>query len=110
MELSIEVTEDPRATIVAVGGELDLHTAPDLQVALTALDESGVIVVDLTGVSFLDSTGLGVFVNALARAQDRQARLLLVADNPRVARIFAITGLGDVLPLHATRESALLEA
>jgi len=103
----IEVTEDPRATIVAVGGELDLHTAPSLQAALTALDSSGCILVDLTGVTFLDSTGLGVFVGALARAEDRQARLLLVANSPRIAKVFAITGLDAVLPLHPSRDEAL---
>ncbi len=107
MDLTIDVHEEPSATVVAVGGELDVHTAPSLQAALGALDSSGRIVVDLTGVSFIDSTGLSVFVNALADARERQASLAVVASAPRVVKVFTLTGLDSALALHPTLAEAL---
>ena len=107
MDLTIEVHEEPSATVVTVGGELDVHTAPSLQAALSALDSSGRIVVDLTAVSFLDSTGLSVFVNALAEARGREASLAVVASAPRVVKVFTLTGLDSALSLHATLAEAL---
>jgi anti-anti-sigma factor len=105
VDLTIDVHEEPSATVVTVGGELDVHTAPSLQAALAALDSSGRIVVDLTGVGFLDSTGLSVFVNALADA--RQATLAVVANAPRVVKVFTLTGLDSALSLHSTLVEAL---
>ncbi len=107
MDLTIGVHEEPSATVVTVGGELDVHTAPSLQAALAALDSSGRIVVDLTDVSFLDSTGLSVFVNALADARERQATLAVVASAPRVVKVFTLTGLDSALSLHPTLSEAL---
>lgn len=107
VELSIAVHEEPSATVVTVGGELDVHTAPTLQAALATLDSSGRIVVDLTDVSFLDSTGLSVFVNALADARERQAALAVVASAPRVVKVFTLTGLDAALSLHPTLAEAL---
>ena len=107
MELTIDVHEEPSATVVTVGGELDVHTAPTLQAALAALDASGRIVVDLSAVTFLDSTGLSVFVNALADAREREASLAVVASAPRVVKVFTLTGLDGALSLHATLAEAL---
>ncbi len=107
MDLTIDVHEEPSATVVTVGGELDVHTAPSLQAALAALDSSGRIVVDLTGVGFLDSTGLSVFVNALADARERQATLAGVANAPRVVKAFPLAGLDSALSLHSTLVEAL---
>jgi len=107
VDLTIDVHEEPSATVVTVGGELDVHTAPSLQAALAALDSSGRIIVDLTGVSFLDSTGLSVFVNALVDARERQATLVVVASAPRVVKVFTLTGLDSALSLHSTLDEAL---
>lgn len=107
MDLTIDVHEEPAATVVTVGGELDVHTAPSLQATLSSLDSSGRIVVDLTEVSFLDSTGLSVFVNALADARERQASLAVVASAPRVVKVFTLTGLDSALSLHPTLDEAL---
>ena len=107
MDLTIDVHEEPSATVVTVGGELDVHTAPSLQAALGALDTSGRIVVDLTAVSFLDSTGLSVFVNALSDAREREATLAVVANAPRVVKVFTLTGLDAALSLFPTLAEAL---
>jgi anti-sigma B factor antagonist len=94
--------------VVAAGGELDLYTSERLQEKLAdALEQGGRrILVDLTGVSFMDSSALGVLVNAAKALRCSGGRLVLVADDPRVTRVFEITGLGQVFRI----ESSLPEA
>ena len=98
------------ATVVEVAGELDLHSAPQLRAELARAIESGApprIVVDLGGVTFLDSTGVGVLVGALKRAREAGGKLHFCNAQPRVNRVFEITGLLGALPLFSTREDAL---
>jgi anti-sigma B factor antagonist len=99
------------AQVVTVTGEVDLHTAPALRASLeravaAASPDRPDVVVDLTGVSFLDSTGLGEIVGAHKALQAAQGRLHLVAGNDRVRRLVAITGLDGVLPVHPDRATA----
>jgi anti-sigma B factor antagonist len=99
-----------RAQVVAVTGEVDLHTAPVLRAALepvvaAAGPDRPDVVVDLTGVAFLDSTGLGEIVGAHKALQASQGRLHLVTGNDRVRRLVAITGLDGVLEVHPDRAS-----
>jgi anti-sigma B factor antagonist len=63
--------------------------------------------VDLSGVTFLDSTGLGVLLNALRQITLRHGRLVLVCPTERVLRPFEIAGLVGHLPIFASREEAL---
>ena len=98
------------ATVVEVAGELDLHSAPQLRAELTRAIESSApprVIVDLSGVTFLDSTGVGVLVGALKRAREADGKLHFCNPQPRVCRVFEITGLVGVLPLFSTREAAL---
>lgn len=97
--------------LVEVAGELDLHSAPQLRAELgRAIEDKEVesprIVVDLAGVTFLDSTGVGVLVGALKRAREAQGALHFCGAQPRVRRVFEITGLIGALPLFATRDEA----
>ena len=97
-------------SVVEVAGELDLHSAPQLRAELMrALDVSPAahLVLDLSGVNFLDSTGVGVLVGALKRAREAGGDLYLCGAQKRVLRVFEITGLVGALPLFATREAAL---
>src|SRR5689334_14227946 len=73
-------------TVVAVHGELDLHAADELRVALGSNGRR--TVVDLVGTTFIDSTALGVIAGA-ARTGD----VTVVASDPRIVRIFQLTGL-----------------
>ena len=98
------------ATVVEVAGELDLHSAPQLRAELGRAIESGGaphVVVDLAGVTFLDSTGVGVLVGALKRARQADGSLHFCGAQPRVRRVFEITGLIGVIPLFVTRSEAL---
>src|SRR5262245_25749191 len=94
--------------VVAAGGELDLYTSIRLREKLAdAFDQGGRrILVDLTGVSFMDSTALGVLVDAAKALRSSDGQLVLVAADPRVTRVFEITGLERVFRI----ESSLPEA
>jgi anti-sigma B factor antagonist len=96
--------------LVGASGEIDAHTAPRLRERIHGvLAEAGVehLVIDLSGVTFLDSSALGVLVGALKRMNERDGRLDIVVPSSHVRRIFEITALDRVLALHETRASAL---
>jgi anti-sigma B factor antagonist len=81
--------------IVSIGGEVDMHTAPRLDEEIAAAMESGArrVVVDLAGTSFIDSTVVGVLLRAHQRLNGQDGQLVLVADDPRILRVFQLTGL-----------------
>lgn len=87
--------------VVSVGGEVDLETASQLaEHALDALHQvSPHIVLDITGVTFMDSTGLKVLVTIERRAQLAGGSFVLVGASPPVRRILALTGLDQVFSL-----------
>lgn len=95
-------------TVVTVEGELDVHTAPQLSAALEGVYGVGrSVVIDLSGVPFMDSTGLSVFVTALKRTKEANGRLGLVVTEPAVLKVFTITGLDTVLAVHESNAAAL---
>ena len=81
--------------IVSLGGEIDAHTAPRLDDELAAALATGAtrVVVDLAGTSFIDSTVVGVLLRADERLNGHEGRLVLVSDDPRILRVFELTGL-----------------
>jgi anti-sigma B factor antagonist len=95
--------------VVAAGGELDLYTSERLREKLAdALGLGGRrILVDLTGVSFMDSTALGVLVEAAKALKSSGGQLVLVADDPRVTRVIEITGLGRVFRVEPSLQEAV---
>jgi anti-sigma B factor antagonist len=97
-----------KATIVEVGGELEMHSAPLLRQELAAACEGSrpSVLVDLSSLSFIDSTGIGVLVGALKRARENKGSLVLVCPVERIRRVFEITGLLHALPLYETRTQA----
>ena len=95
--------------VVAVAGELDMYTAPRLeQEMFDALDNGhGRIIIDLSGCEFIDSTALGILLEANRRLGDQQDRLVLVAADRNVVKAFEITGLDRTFAILPTRASAL---
>ena len=93
--LELIVSEHDGETVVRAAGELDVNTAPELREQLARLVSEGArrIVVDLTDVSFVDSTALSVLVSALKRLRQADGDLELASPNPSVRRVFEITGL-----------------
>lgn len=94
--------------VVAVSGEVDMLTAPQLRAAvLPHLDANGTLVLDLSGVSFLGSAGLAVLVEASQHAQRRGSQFRVVAVERAVTRPLAATGLGEVFSVFESVEQAL---
>ena len=93
MDLSLSTRTEGDRTVVEVGGEIDVYTAPRLREQLVDLVADGKyhLVVDMERVDFLDSTGLGVLVGA----------------QERILKIFRITGLTKVFPIHDSVEDAV---
>ena len=107
----VEQREDGRARVVAVAGEVDVHTAPLLATALEqAVAKGGSVVVDCSAVPFMDSTGLSVFVAARNQAEALGSSLGVVVSEPAVRKVFAITGLDGVIAVHETLDAALAGA
>jgi anti-sigma B factor antagonist len=95
--------------VVVVAGDVDLYSAPRLRDQLAALDDDGVghVVLDLADVTLLDSMALGVLLGAKRRLGARGGAFEIVVSKPDIRRIFEITMLDRVLPLHASRGDAL---
>ena len=95
--------------VVAVRGEIDLFTAPELKQKLTDAIEGGKthIVVDLSQATFIDSTTLGVLVGGVKRLRPKDGSLALVCTDENITKIFEITGLDRVFPIHSSRDDAL---
>lgn len=101
---------DRGAAVVKPVGELDAYTAPELREQLHGLaaDESvDLLVVDLSRVTFLDSSALGVLVGALRRMRERRRELRLVEPRPTVRRIFELTLLDRAFTFSETVEAAV---
>ncbi|MFD8518747.1 anti-sigma factor antagonist [Streptomyces capillispiralis] len=105
MDLSLSTETMGDRTIVRVGGEIDVYTAPKLRELVN--DGSFHLVVDMEGVDFLDSTGLGVLVGGLKRVRAHEGSLRLVCNQERILKIFRITGLTKVFPIHTSVEEAV---
>jgi anti-sigma B factor antagonist len=95
--------------LVSVSGELDLYTSERLHEAIDEATSVGadMVVLDLSGVGFIDSTALGVIVQETKRLEGRGRALTLVTDDPRTLRVLEVTGLDRVMRRHATLHDAI---
>lgn len=109
MELSLDTRRDGDHSVIVVAGEIDVYTAPQLRDAISDLVAEGIfhIVVDMGGVEFLDSTGLGVLVGGLKRVRAHGGSMRLVCTSERLLKIFRITGLAKVFPIHDSVDDAV---
>ncbi|MDQ1000246.1 anti-sigma B factor antagonist [Neobacillus niacini] len=100
MKVNIEKHQsDDKKIFVSVSGEIDAYTAPKLREELLPLTEgkNKVITVNLKDVSYMDSTGLGVFVGLLKQLNNNEGELKLVELSDRLKRLFKITGLSTIM-------------
>lgn len=111
MQLRTQVSDIAGWTVVSVFGEVDVATSPQLREQLIKLVGDGRVrlVLDLEGVDFLDSTGLGTIVSALKRVRTHGGDLRLVCTEARITRLFEITGLDKAVPLHRSLDAAVAE-
>ncbi|MGH9070271.1 MAG: STAS domain-containing protein [Acidimicrobiales bacterium] len=105
MDIEIDIVDSAApCAVLAVRGEVDVYTAPRLRESLVELVGGGTnrIVVDLEGVEFLDSTGIGVLVGGLKRVRTHGGELALVCTQQRLLKVFEITGLRAIFSIHDT--------
>ena len=110
MEQEFHIEERPGAAapVIAVRGEVDVATAPQLRECLQRViaDGASTVVLDLLGVTFLDSTALGVVIGAHKRCRELGGELRVVVADPRLVKIFEITGLTGVLSISDSLHAA----
>jgi anti-sigma B factor antagonist len=109
MNISIDVKEKESVLAVKVNGEIDAYTAPQLREKLFPLSEKeGVkMVVDLSEVNYMDSTGLGVFVGVFKNVRAHNGEFKIVGLSERLQRLFEITGLADIIDINSQIEGGV---
>ena len=100
---------DSETHVIELRGEVDLYTAPEFKTHLHELIDEGKthIVIDLSQVTYIDSTTLGVLVGGLKRLRRAGGSLVLVCTEASIVHIFDVTGLDQALPVYATVEEAI---
>ena len=97
--------------VVAVRGELDLGTAPELEGPLEeAIGAAEPLLIDLSECEFIDSTGIAMIVRAwqqLGDGSSEPVRVVICSGSEQVRRVLEITGLESSIPIHASRDEAL---
>lgn len=109
MNVSIEVKEKDNTFFVKLTGEIDAYTAPKLKERLmeAAKGEGVKMNIDLSGVSYMDSTGLGVFVGIFKLLRGNNGDMKLTGMTERLQRLFDITGLADVMDINTEVEGGV---
>ena len=98
-----------RIALVSISGELDLYVDEELQDALRAASLLGfeTVMVDLSGVAFMDSTACGTLLAEAKRLRSGGGELVLVANRNRAGRVLQVAGIDRVVPLHPTLHAAI---
>ncbi len=109
MDVEVSIDEHAEAySVIAVRGEVDLHTAPKVQYAIErAAGTNGAVILDMGDVAFMDSTALSALVRAKDTLQERGISLRLASPSKAVERIFSVTGFGDYFDIFPSREAAI---
>lgn len=109
MAVAVDVQQRDGFTVLTVAGEVDVYSAPALRERMNEVIAGGQpwLIADLTGVPFMDSTGLGVLVGRLKATRQQGGELRLVITDDRLLRNFKITGLDTVFAIHADVDEAV---
>jgi anti-sigma B factor antagonist len=105
MNLTIEKQYMNEAAYVLIAGEIDAYTAPKLREELLPLaeEQNPSIIVSLKDVSYLDSTGLGVFIGVFKQVKKNNGELKLIDLSDRLKRLFEITVLNNIITISANQ-------
>ena len=108
MDLQVGTRTQDAVTVVDVAGEVDLYTVPRLEEALAKISPTVPprIVVNLTRTTYLDSTALRVLTATLKRVREQRGEIALVITQPKIVKLFTITGLDQVIPICGTESEA----
>lgn len=100
---------DSRTSVVSVSGEIDLATVPSLEQKLlgAAEDQTGEVIVDLTGCTFLDAKGLGALTRTSSRLARSNRAFALVLSNPNILKVLRITGFAEQFEIYPSLTVAM---
>jgi anti-sigma B factor antagonist len=106
--LAVRIEDSPRgASVVALAGELDLSTIPRAEgPLLEQFGQRAAVLVDLSTLSFIDSSGIGTLIRAF-RSSNGTRISFLIGRGSQVERVFRIAGVGEALPVFDDRERAI---
>ena len=103
-----EVRVERDSLIVSLSGEVDLERSPKArQILLDSVGRGQQVLVDLAGVTYMDSSGVASLVEAFQRAKKNKTRFALVLVNPAVLRVLKLARLDKVFTIHETLDGAL---
>ncbi|WP_326822342.1 STAS domain-containing protein [Streptosporangium sp. NBC_01639] len=108
-DLKTTIRRSETGPVVSVAGELDHHSSPQLREALDHLTlyPGDHLVLDLSALSFCDSSGITAFIVARNKALDAQAGIALAGVPEHTARVLRIIGLDQIFPIHSDTEAAI---
>lgn len=109
MDLTLNTTRVGQQAVLEVGGEVDMYSSPTLRERIAELldGDDKALVVDLSGTSFLDSTGLGALVAGLNHARQVGGQMPIVCSSDRILKLFRITGLDGVFTIFPSIDAAV---
>jgi len=107
-DLSIETRMIESVPVLDLTGEVDSYNSPRLREKIVSLVDQGNanLVINLSGVDYIDSTGLGTLVGGLKRASERGGTISLICPSEQIYKVFHITGLVKVFPIFDSEEAA----
>ena len=105
-DLEISAAKRGDVMVIALKGEVDVYSAGQLREEIIRQVDAGeyTLVVDLSEVAFLDSTGLGVLVGGLKRVRVHDGQLGIVCRQEKILRVFRLTGVDKIFPIYAGTE------
>ena len=109
--MEYEIREIDEASVVVLQGDIDLESSPQSRkVLLECIDKGSTILVDMSGVSYIDSSGIASLVEALQKSRQKKCYFALVAVSEGALRVINLARLDKVFPIHGTLEDGLKEA
>jgi anti-sigma B factor antagonist len=108
-QFEVTASGQPGPAVLRAQGEIDVASAPEFHDALSGLiaESPAVLIVDMSDVSFIDSTGLGVLVSAEKQMRAEGSGLRLVVTHPQITRLLELTGLDEVFTVVSNTTDAV---
>lgn len=107
-DVEIRKSEEEKAKILTLEGEIDLHASPKLRAELQKLvkDKEAIVLVDFSGVKYIDSSGLATLVEYVRESKAYKGRIALVGLQPKVKMVFELVRLNELFTITDTKQDA----
>jgi anti-sigma B factor antagonist len=105
LDITIDETDDH--IVCRPAGDLDAYTVAAFREKLTELANHPRVIIDLSGVPFMDSAGLGALIGGIRKARDNDAKVVVACDRPALTRLLHTTGFDRIVPVTESYEEAV---